>query len=73
MYSLLETVLIVGGVCSIIILATSLLLFWWELKNSKNSNKLVKESSLEKYLRMMMIGVLLALAFGITIEILRLF
>ncbi|EGW39793.1 hypothetical protein [Desulfosporosinus sp. OT] len=69
-YSLRE-IAIVGKLFSIVIMALGYILFWWELKNPKNLHKLVGELSLERYLRVGKIGLILTIVFEIIILIVR--
>lgn len=49
-YNLLREISVVGTIISIIVMLLSYILFYRELRSSKNSHKLVKETSLEKLL-----------------------
>jgi len=64
-YNLLRKISVVGLVFSIIVVALSSILFWWELRNPKNLHKLLGELSLEMYLNVKIIGIILAAAFVI--------
>jgi formate-dependent nitrite reductase membrane component NrfD len=49
-YNLLRKISVVGAVLSVIFMILSYLLFYRELRNPKNSHKLIKDTSLDKLL-----------------------
>ena len=64
-FNILRTFSIIGAVCSIFITVLYFILFWLLLKNPKTQSKIVGETSLEKYLSVIIIGIILASIFGI--------
>jgi len=69
-YNLLRNFSIIGAVCSILITVLNLILFWSLLKNTKNQHKTVGETSLEKYMNVIMIGLIFTVVFVIILLIL---
>lgn len=64
-YNLLRNFSIIGAVCSIFIAVLYFILFWSLLKNPKNQHKIVGETSLEKYMSVIIVGLILTSIFVI--------
>lgn len=72
-HDVLRNISIIGGICSIIVTTVSYLLLWLELKDDKYLNKLVNETPIEKYARVIAAGQISVVVFGVTILLLKLF
>jgi uncharacterized membrane protein len=72
-YKLLKTISMVGGICSVIITVIGFVLLLLVLRSDKYLGKIVEETPLLKYARVLEVGVILTLVFQIIIFILRFF
>jgi hypothetical protein len=72
-YVLLKKFSILATICSVIITVLSLILFYLELENPRNSRKLVEETSLAKYINITLIGTIFTMIFGVIMIISKAF
>jgi Na+-driven multidrug efflux pump len=69
--SLIQKISKIGIIISLIIAATGYILLKREIKNPKNQNKVVEDTSIEKYMNIYYAGIFFALIFILISIILR--
>ena len=62
-YKLLRNFSIIGAACSIFITLLYFVLFWLLIKNPENQSKIVEETSLEKYMNVIIAGIIVTSIF----------
>jgi F0F1-type ATP synthase assembly protein I len=72
-YKLMKNISLVGGICSVIITIVGFVLILHVFKSDRYTGKTVKETPLEKYVKVLYIGVILNVVFQIILFALRLF
>jgi hypothetical protein len=72
-YKLMKSIFLVGGLCSVIMIVIGFVLILHIFKSDKYTGKTVKETPLEKYVKVLCIGAILNIVFQIILFALRFF